>query len=159
MRRSSPKEVFVIHTKSIPIDRSIVDSLAKLLLPNGFTMWGYSDWSWKVKRADEPTWEDALSSHGFLDPEQELEALNGPQPRFPPPVDRGMIDYILLKTRAIIFLNPTRHKLSAGMREELLSLRRLQRMLAYGAQSKEMIVIHTPWTHLAMVILHGRVKY
>ena len=110
------------------MDRSIVDSLAKLLLPNGFTMWGYSDWRWKVKRADKPTWGDALSSHGFLDPEQEFEALNGPPPRFPPPVDRGMIDNILLKTRAIIFLNSTRHKLSAGMKEELLSLRRLQRV-------------------------------
>ena len=128
MKRRATKDVFVIHTKTTVLDRTIVDCLAKLLLPHGFSVWGYSDWDWQVKERYEPTWEDALLTQGFLDADQEVEALNGDRPRFPPPVDRDALDKMLLETRAVIFLNPARSRLSDGMKEELASLRRLQRV-------------------------------
>jgi hypothetical protein len=124
MKRLTPKEVFIIHTKSVTLDRNIVDSLAKLLLTHGFTIWGYSDWDWNKEMQKEQTWEDQFKKYGFLDMEKELESLTGGRPSVPPSVDYDTLDKILLRTRAVIFLNPTKGKLTDGMREELWSLRR-----------------------------------
>jgi len=122
MGRGQPKDVFVVHSKREEYDRRTVDSLAGLLLPAGFSVWGYSDWDWFKVRKEPPTWQDDLMSDGYLlDP---VRALEDPTPRRPKQVDRDRLDTVLSHSHAVIFLNPSARGLSDGMKEELWSLRR-----------------------------------
>lgn len=126
MRRRDLKDLFVIHTKRIQLDESVVDLLAKLLVSAGFSVWGYDDWDWQEKRKKQLSWQDDLSRDGFLlDP---IRAIEGDPPIKPRQVDRGRLDELISHSRSVLFLHPSAGDLSSGMEEELFSLRRDRRV-------------------------------
>jgi hypothetical protein len=122
MPRRIWRDLFISHTKSIKLDKSVVDMLAGVLATAGFSIWGYADWDWLEKRKQEPSWQDDLSRDGFLlDPSR---AFGGDPPIKPQEVDRDKLDELISHSRAVLFVHPSRGSLSSGMKEELYSLRR-----------------------------------
>jgi hypothetical protein len=122
MRRSGPKDLFIIHSKEDDLDRNTVDALAALLMPVGFTMWGYSDWDWYVEQEKEPTWQDELLSRGHLF--DFTGSMEEPRPRRRDQVDLRELDSLVSDSRVILFLRPLAERLSEGMGEEYHSLKR-----------------------------------
>ena len=82
-------------------------------------MWGYDDWDWQ-RRRETSTWEDHRSPERLL-----LDEVDGFEDRIRlPEVDRGRLDQLISRSRAVLFLYPSAGRLSSGMQEELGSLRR-----------------------------------
>lgn len=125
MRLRNWRDLFVVHTKSIRLDQSVVDLLASLLVPSGFSIWGYDDWDWLEKRKKQSSWEGDLSRDGFLlDPSRAIEGNPSIKPR---QVDTAKLDELISHSRAVLFLHPSTGELSKGMEDELFSLRRDRR--------------------------------
>ena len=120
MVRGKRRDLFVVHTKRSDLDRATADALAGVLLPRGFTVRGYEDWDWYAARKEPGRWRDELIAGRPVDFVNSLEEPVRP-PRQP---NRQTIDTTLNRTRAVVFLNAGRNRVTEGMNEELWGLRR-----------------------------------
>ena len=128
MRLGKFKDIFVVHTKRFQIDNSVFVSLAEMIIPLGFSVWGYEDWDWieSIKRSG---WRDSASRDGFI---ADLTwAIEDDFPNLPRKADLEILDELISISRAVLFLNPSSGDLTSGMVEELFSLRRDRRQTSF----------------------------
>ena len=118
------KDVFFVHTKSDSLEASFCERASKLLATHGYSSWGYNDWDWQ----HEVSVTVPSASGGKVDIIRYAQ-------RDPKPLDReeshieidlGRLKRILRSSRVIVIINPRRRKVTAGVRQELLHLRKIR---------------------------------
>ncbi len=110
----TPKDVFIIHSKSEPYEEALVSRLIEWLIGVGITVYEYTDWQWSK---DQPGKVRYSSSGSNLDPIR--YAMGHPQPfrrqtkeQVP---DRYTLGEMLGRCRVVAFIAPRSGSPSPGV--------------------------------------------